>query len=301
MASWYKDLLTNASTNITKLQRTYFGGETDGDTEDDTHVCRVLRAYYTEKGQPFPGWLPPDPKAPPPVQPVYANQVGSRYGGFSSNNTQQAGAGGASLSSLWDNNSNNQSAQPASLRQGRANPFANRTGSAPPVRGGREEVQSRPLPSQRAGSYQQQAGGYGRNDAPPPPPVSSTGGASAQEKLKQRLWGGARTTSPGSSGGPFQAPAPQQQPPQSGSRWGGNSGGGGNYEDRFAPPGAYDGRDDRPVMSANAPWAGGDMDYYSGGNDYSSSGGGGGGGRRPAGGLPSGPRRGGLPNGPRMR
>jgi len=56
MASWYNNLVTNASSNISKLQRTYFGGEADGDTDDDTLVCRVLRAYYTEKGQPHPGW-----------------------------------------------------------------------------------------------------------------------------------------------------------------------------------------------------------------------------------------------------
>ena len=304
MASWYKDLLTNASTNITKLQRTYFSGETDGDTEDDTHVCRVLRGYYTEKGQPFPGWLPPDPKAPPPVQPVYANQnqVGSRYGGFNSSQSSGGAGGGGSgsgLSTLWDNNNNNQSNQPASLRQGRANPFAARAGSAPGGREAREEVQSRPLPSQRAGSYQQQTGSYGRNDTSTPPGGPS-GGGSAQDKLKQRLWGGSKTTSPGSGGSPFQPPAPQQQS-QSSSRWGGNSGGGGgNYEDRFAPAGGYGGRDDRPVMSANAPWSGGDMEFYSADPDYSNSGGGSSG-RRPAGGLPSGPRKGGLPSGPRMR
>ena len=302
--SWYKDILTNASTNITKLQRTYFAGDADGDTEDDTHVCRVLRSYYTEKGQPFPGWLPPDPKAPPPAQPVYAqpNQVGSRYGGF--NNPQQAGGGAPStgsgrLGSLWDNNNSNQAAQPASLRQGRANPFA--------ARGGREEtVQSRPLPSQRGGSYQQ-TGAYGRSDTTTPPGSTAAGG-SAQDKLKQRLWGGSKTTSPSSSAGPFQPPSqPQQsQQPQGGSRWGNSGGGsgGGNYEDRFAPAGASV-RNDKPVMSANAPWAGGDMDYYSGGPDYSSGSGGGGGGgssgrNRPAG-LPSGPRKGGLPSGPRMR
>jgi hypothetical protein len=297
--SWYKDILTNASTNITKLQRTYFAGEADGDTEDDTHVCRVLRSYYTEKGQPFPGWLPPDPKAPPPAQPVYAqqNQAGNRYGNL---NQQQGGntAGGSTtrLGSLWDNNSNNQQGgQPPSLRQGRQNPFT--------ARGGREEVQSRPLPSQRAGSYQQ-TGAYGRNESTPSPQPSSTG-SSAQDKLKQRLFGGARTTSPSGGGGPFQPPAPAQQS-SGGNRWGssGNNSGGGSYEDRFAPGGAYDGGNDRPVMSANSPWSGGDMDYYSGEPSYSSSGGGGGnassGRNRPAG-LPSGPRRGGLPSGPRMR
>ncbi|KAK0720524.1 Sec1-binding region of Mso1-domain-containing protein [Lasiosphaeris hirsuta] len=283
--SWYSNIITNASSNITKLQRTYFGGETDGDTEDDTHVCRVLRGYYAEKGQPFPGWLPPDPKAPPPVQPVFASQqpqVGSRYGGLAGNNPPQQGGGGGALSSLWDTNNNAaQPNQPASLRQG--NRFGNRGGSGD----GGPQLRP-PLPNQRGGSYQA---------AGTTPPGSSSSG-SAQEKLKQRLWGGgARTVSPAGAG-PFQPPPAQQQqapPPQSsGRRWGSNSGnggsgaGGGNYEDK-------------PVMSANAPWASGGFDYYSEGGDYSApapapapSGGG-----RPVG-LPSGSRRG-LPSGPRMR
>lgn len=290
--SWYSNLLTNASTNITKLQRNYFGGENDGDTEDDTHVCRVLRSYYTEKGQPFPGWLPPDPKAPPPVQPVYTtqSQVGNRYGGLG-NNYQQGGGGAATgkLGSLWDNINNNQPSQPASLRQGRPSPFANR--SANPGESG--PARPSPLPSQRAGSYQSQpAASYGRSDTRTPP--GGTSGGSAQDKLKQRLWGGSKTASP-SSGGPFQPPAPQQQQ-QSQSRYGSSSSGGGNYEDRFAPAGAYN---DKPVMSANAPWSGGDMDYYGGGQDYGGGGSGGGSGGRSAG-LPSGPKRG-LPSGPRMR
>ena len=304
--SWYSNLLTNASTNINKLQRNWLGSETDGDTEDDTHVCRVLRSYYTEKGQRFPDWLPPDPRAPPPVQPtlVSQNQVGSRYGGLSSNNYQQGGGGGGSastgkLGSLWDNNGNSQPSQPASLRQGRLSPFANRGGSPAGGRGGsREEpVQARPLPSQRAGSYQQQAGGYGRNDAGTPPGGTSSS-ASAQDKLRQKLYGGSKTTSP-SSGGPFQPPASQSS---QGSRWGSSSS---SYDDRSAPPagGGYGGGggNDQPVMSANAPWAGGDMDYYSAGPDYSSGGNSGGGGGRRTAGLPSGPRIGGLPNGPRMR
>ncbi|KAK3326304.1 Sec1-binding region of Mso1-domain-containing protein [Apodospora peruviana] len=313
MASWYKDLLTNASTNITKLQRTYFSGDTDGDTEDDTHVCRVLRNYYTEKGQPFPGWLPPDPKAPPPVQPVYASsqsQIGSRYGGLGQQQQggqQQGGGSGSKLNSLWDNNG------PASLRQGRGggqgvasappqarNPFTNRLGGDQ----GSGGVQPRPLPSQRSGSYQTTTAGsvnssaYGRNDSVTSSSAASiSSGTSAQEKLKQRLWGGARTTSP-AAGGPFQPPAAQQQSGGGGgSRWGGSSGGGGggDYEDRFGPGGMYDGgggTDSPPVMSANAPWLGG------GGYDY--SGGGGGGGGRTASRLPSNPRRtGGLPSGPR--
>ncbi|KAI1262578.1 Sec1-binding region of Mso1-domain-containing protein [Xylariaceae sp. FL1019] len=266
MSGWY----SNITSRVSNLQRSYFGGEADGDTEDDTHVCRVLRNYYTEKGKPFPGWLPPDPKAPPPVAAVYSQpqQVGSRYGGM----TQQPQGG--SLSSLWDNNNPVSQPQDAqSLRRGRGVPPPMRNSDAmnsqfrnsDPM-AGQDMLQPRPLPSQRAGSYQNG----------PTPPASS--GTSAQDRLKQRLFGGNRTTSPGNSG-------PYQPPPPTGSR-GGSSG---DYEERFAPGGAYDagrrgGGNDRPVMSANSPWSSNEPDYSGAG-----SGGRTGGGRRP-GGLPSGPR-----------
>jgi hypothetical protein len=288
--SWYSNILTNTTSRINNLQRTFLGGEADGDTEDDTHVCRVLRGYYTEKGRPFPGWLPPDPKAPPPVQPVMAQQnVGSRYGGI----TQQGAAGGGSLSSLWDNNAAAPPQDVQSLRKGRGapppmrandprnnplNPFNNRNSND-----GRDNVQARPLPSQRAGSYQTSGG----NSQTPP---AGSGGGSAQDRLRQRLWGGSRTASPGSSSGPF------NPPPQPTSRGGG---GGGDYEDRFAPGGMYDsgggsGGSDRPFMAANSPWSSNEQDYYGGGG----GGGSGGGGGAP---RPGGNRRQGLPSGPRMR
>ncbi|KAL7625127.1 hypothetical protein AAE478_004341 [Parahypoxylon ruwenzoriense] len=258
MANWYSNIVGATTSKISNLQRTFLSGEADGDTEDDTHVCRVLRSYYTEKGRSFPAWLPPDPKAPPPVAAVYSqpsSQVGSRYGGLS----QQPQGG---LSSLWDNNPVSQPQDVQSLRRGR--------GAPPPIRGndprnspfrnsdpmgGREEVQARPLPSQRAGSYQN-AGGSGR-DSGPTPSASSSGG-SAQDRLKQRLFGGSRTASP-------TANSPFNPPPQSNSR-GNNygSGGSGDYEDRFAPGGMYD--------AGPAPGNGARP-----------------GGRRP-GGLPSGPR-----------
>ncbi|KAF6841659.1 hypothetical protein CPLU01_00331 [Colletotrichum plurivorum] len=297
MSSWYSRILTNTSSSISSLQSRLLQSENDGDTEDDTHVCRVLRNYYTEKGRAFPAWLPPDPKAPPPAAPVYAQpaQAGSRYGGLNQQQPQQAPTTG--LSSLWENNASAQPRQDTmSLRQGR--------GAPPPMRGaeqpqrlspynragdnGRDDVQARPLPSQRAGSYQSSAA-YGRETTSTPPGSSAGGSGSAQDRLRQRLWGGARTTSPASGGnqGPFQPP-------------GRGGGGSGDYEDRFAPGGMYDGGRgggggggggrDRAFISSNSPWASNEAEY----------GGGGGGGGRPTG-LPSGPRRTGLPSGPRMR
>ncbi len=303
MASWYSKILTTTTSRISGL----LGGDADGDTEDDTHVCRVLRAYYTEKGRQFPGWLPPDPKAPPPVAPVYAPPaVGSRYGGLA-----QDPGGGSGLSSLWEKNPPSQRQDAPTLRQGRG---------APPPRGSdaaasgrpnpyarnndpRDDVQARPLPSQRAGSYQNANlyGGRGTDSSSTPPGTAA--GGSAQDRLRNRLFGGgARSASPASQS-PF--PPPQPQSSGSGASYGRNaaysSGGNGSYEDRFAPSGAYDapgrgGDSDKPFMAANAPWATNEDEF---------SGGGGGGGGRTGGGLPSGPRRagggGGLPSGPRRR
>ncbi|KAI0865792.1 Sec1-binding region of Mso1-domain-containing protein [Xylaria cubensis] len=275
MSGWYSNIVGATTSKISNLQRSYFSGEADGDTEDDTHVCRVLRSYYTEKGKPFPGWLPPDPKAPPPAAAVYSqpSQVGSRYGGLGQQQQQQQGG---SLSSLWDNNPAPQRQEAQSLRRGRGappardSPFRN---SDPMAGDGRDDAQARPLPSQRAGSYQNQ-GGFGSAPAPP----TGSGGGSAQDRLKQRLFGGSRTASPAASG-------PFNPPPQRG-------GSSGDYEDRFAPGGMYDARSnrggggsDKPYLGANSPWSNSE-------SDFSSSGGGG---------RPGGRRPGGLPSGPRMR
>ncbi|KAH6686181.1 Sec1-binding region of Mso1-domain-containing protein [Plectosphaerella plurivora] len=289
MTSWYSRILTTTSSSISNLQSRILQSENDGDTEDDTHVCRVLRTYYTEKGRPFPAWLPPDPKAPPPVAPVYVQpqqQVGSRYGAMGQQQ-QQAGPAG-SLSSLWDSNpaAPRQDA-PQSLRQGRgAQPAARATPFTQQQSLGGD--QGRPVAGQRAGSYQATSP-YQRETASA---AGGAGGASAQDRLKQRLWGGSRTTSPSGGQGPF------QPPPSSG----GGGGGSGDYEDRFAPGGSYDsgsrggGGGGRPYVGANAPWSNADEGFQS----FSGGGAGGGGGGGRPGGLPSGPRRG-LPSGPRMR
>ncbi|KAK7421334.1 hypothetical protein QQX98_002228 [Neonectria punicea] len=270
MASWYNNLLTKTSSQISSLRSTLLAGDADGDTDDDTHVCRVLRGYYGEKGRPLPSWLPADPKAAAPApQPVLVNpHVGARYGA----GAPQQPAGG--LSSLWDSNNNAApAAVPQSLRAGRT-PASLQPGGG---------IERRPLPGQRTGSSQSAVGQYGRAEVASVPPAGA--GGSAQDRLRQRLWGGSRTTSPsqqGSSQGPF-------APPAGSGGSGGSGGGGGNYEDRFAPGGMYDnpgsggGGGGAAVMSANSPWS-------TGGDDY--SGGGGGGGGRP-------PRRQGLPSGPR--
>lgn len=263
---------------------------------------------------PFPAWLPPDPKAPPPVvvQPVYNSTVGSRYGGMGQ---QGAGPGSSGLSSLWDNQAAPPPQQdPQSLRRGaggrggaapgggavnqRPNPFTSRQGPAAPT----EQVQARPLPSQRAGSYQTAAPGYGRTTSPQPAAATAApGGRSAQEKLKDRFRNAAKSASSLNS--------------VSSNSSAGDDGGSGNRfvntvqaarQNSFGPSAGGTPSSDRPVMSATAPWAGGPDEFS--GFGYGGGGGGGGGydydGSRGGGrqGLPSNPaaRRGpGLPSGPR--
>lgn len=261
MASWYSNILTNTSSKISLIQRSVFASEADGDTEDDTHVCRVLRQYYNENGRPLPNWLPPDPKAPPPAPIIQQNSgpAASRYG-----SPQQGAQGQGGLSSLWDNN---RGAGRGAGAAGSRNPFARNAATPDPA--GREPVQARPLPSQRAGSVQSNSVDMGSGGG------GGGGASSAQDRLRQRLYGGgARTTSPSSSTGPF-APPPAQ------------GGGGGMSRSRGG-------------SAANA--GSGDYDPYGPGGQFDSGGGGGGGGGNRYGGLPSGPRRmGGLPSGPRMR
>ncbi|KAF8862112.1 hypothetical protein BDZ45DRAFT_723475 [Acephala macrosclerotiorum] len=284
MASYFSNLLTTTTSRVASIRQNLLPSESDGDTEDDTHLCRVLRAYYTEKGRSFPGWLPPDPKAPVPVvvQPVYTTNVGARYGGL-----QQGGGGqggGGALSSLWDSQpqGGDMGGGAGGLRQGRAggaggrlapagrqNPFARQAETQGPP-----QIQARPLPSQRAGSYQ---------SAYATPPGSSSG-LSAKDRLKKNFRGGERAASPAE--------------PQRSNSYGSGGSGGGNYEDRLMPQGAGGygggGGGDKPFMAATSPWASNEQEF--GGGGY-----GGGGGQRQ--GLPSGPgagRRGpGLPSGPR--
>lgn len=280
---------------MASIRQNLLPSENDGDTDDDTHLCRVLRAYYTEKGRSFPAWLPPDPKAPTPVviQPVYAqSSVGARYGGLQN----QGAASGGALSSLWDSQPQSQQAVPQSFRQGRGamgggspaprqNPFARQQNLE-------LQVQARPLPSQRAGSYQTAGGGaFGRGAAGDTPPGSSSG-VSAQDRLKKKLGQGRAGSNPSMATAAAQV--------QRNNSYGSSSsrGGGDNYEDRFRPSGTGDGygggAGDKPFVAATAPWASNESEFGGGGYGYDA----------PAGqGLPSGPaagRRGpGLPSGPR--
>ncbi|KAF2688438.1 hypothetical protein K458DRAFT_148067 [Lentithecium fluviatile CBS 122367] len=286
MSSYLNNLLTTTTSRYNSLRRQLLSDEADGDTEDDSHISRVLRAYYTEKGRPFPQWLPPDPKAPQAAPPQMA--TGRQYGQMG---PPQMGRGGGALSDLWDTPAQPQQQEPLSLRraQGRGG-----GGRRPMGDSLTPEPQSsgRPLPSQRAGSYQS---GPSFRPAEPSPPPSAGSGVTAQERLKARLWGG-RSTSPSQSASSSQNTSPAVTPGvgSSGMRspFGRSSEGGGGgrapYPDDRSSGGGR--QQNQYQMSSNSPWAGNDDPYAPPSGGYSAP-------QRPG----AGGGRVGLPSGPRMR
>jgi hypothetical protein len=134
----------------------------DGDTPDDTHICRTLRWYHNKKGR-LPGWLPRDPKAPHTAS-VQENS-------------------GPDFSKLFGDTPKSTQEAPPSLRQGRGK--IGKTASDNPYVKQQEKQEltniKRPLPSQIKGSQQAKpmsAGGLlarkkGRPESPSPlsPPI----------------------------------------------------------------------------------------------------------------------------------
>lgn len=221
----FNALLTSTTSKYASIRRTLLSDEADGDTEDDSHICRVLRAYYVEKGRSFPLWLPPDPKDKyaaygQNIGQQYAQQPGAqRYGGPASAAAAGGGRRAGGLSDLWDNGpSTSAPAQPQSLRVGRQ-PSAATAAATSAYSPGRNDRLTpsggRPLPSQREGSYQSlrsgRAGGGSLRGAGSSSAASDEGNAAGrpgggnapattQDRLKARLWGG-RAASPAGGGG----------------------------------------------------------------------------------------------------
>ena len=281
MSSYLSSILTTTTSRYNTLRRTLLSDETDGDTEDDTHISRVLRAYYTEKGRPFPPWLPPDPRAP-------QKNVSNQFISTSGRPMQQPFAGrGGGLSDLWDGPQQgppSSAADPLSLRRGiqtrntgieagrGAGSF--RQGSEGGVvdsfgggRGAQRSYTQGPPATERASSFQST---LSRQAASPPPPASSGSGTSAQERLRARLLGSGRS-SPTQS--PMPSPALESQssrnPYDRRDRYG-STGSGGSFEeghgDRNVNPTAGGRRDQK------APVAGAVDPYASRGGDYGGSG-----------------------------
>lgn len=327
-SSYLSTILTTTKSRVNSLRAAYLPDETDGDTEDDSHITRVLRAYYTEKGRPFPPWLPPDPnrKFEQPANVMLGaggrgQQVGAGYG-------RGGGMGRGGLSDLWGPGGGQQ--QPPqqesfSLRRG-----GRGTASPAPPPGGRPGFGLGGIvDSYGSGSANSERPAPGRgtsyNSLPerlesPPPTASSTG--SAQDRLKAKLWGRGASPAPaadnaasagslgvgvGAVGGrssPFSGGGLPSRPGKStfddaAASYGRASG---NRYEGGRDDGGYGGggRETKPYMGATTPWSTGGDEYGGGGGGggaYGDDGGyGGGGGRKkpPAGG------RMGLPSGPRM-
>lgn len=219
--------ISNLGTRLNSLRRAIISGEEvdDLDNEDCSHVSNVLRAYYAEKGRPFPPWLPPDPKAPapPPSRIVATTQIQASGYGQPPGAPSSYGRGG--LSDLWGDSGAAQPppSQTASLRRGRPGMPPNPMHSAPPATPGTPTPTStpppshpagaRPLPSQRAGSYQPSQSSQPSQLAPSRVPLDRA--SSAQERLRARLHGG-RSPSPnlsGGSGSPYYGSSPSARKP----------------------------------------------------------------------------------------
>ena len=189
MSSYLSNILTNTTSKYNTLRRNLLSDEVDGDTEDDSHLCRALRAYYTEQNKAFPPWLPNDPKRSTSVQSTTTFTSSLRQQSSQQTPTINApqGGGRGGLSDLWDTPGQRQSSpQPQSLRvrpQERSGSYQGR------AQGGDSLAAPRPLPSQRAGSYQSTASQQQQgSDATP----AASSGGTAQDRLKARLWGAAR-------------------------------------------------------------------------------------------------------------
>ncbi|KAI9641345.1 hypothetical protein NHQ30_010147 [Ciborinia camelliae] len=166
----YSSYLNSITSKVTSIRQNIFSGETDGDTEDDTYLCRVMRTYYLqEKKQSLPAWLPADPRGPPPspgLQPVYSQPVGSTYG-----QAPAAGGGSQGLNSLFGG-------------------APGRTNAASPPPGSLRAARGTGGPAARSQSPF-------ANQGPPAP----TGGLSARDRLKMgRSKGSAMNTNAGGSG-----------------------------------------------------------------------------------------------------
>jgi hypothetical protein len=212
--------ISNLGTRLSSLRRAITSGDEkdDPDNEDSSHISNVLRAYYTEKGRPFPEWLPPDPKTPVPQPRLVATQASLQQGNTSAYGQPQAqytGRGGG-LGDLWGESG------PAQPPQSQTTSLRSRGGSRTPVAAignnsnsntlrpdphqhqrqtpSPHSVSRRPLPSQRGESYQSSHSSSGLSDR------GASSGGSASERLRARLQGGLGSSS--------QSPPPSRPQPQ---------------------------------------------------------------------------------------
>ena len=248
MSTWttpLSSILSSTTSRYASLRRNLLSSSREDDdasisSTQDSHVSCVLRAYYTEKGRPFPQWLGVDSRTAAAQAAGQQNPGGEgaggrpgmqgRMAGFVSsagslrrganggtpppgsiNNVPGSGTGrGGGLGDIWGSSgATSQPAEPASqsLRRGAAAKLgASRGGGGLQVPGsgsdgGEGQQQARPLPSQRAGSYQTRnefGGTGGMGDGGGSRPTSGSGPGSVQDRLRARL--GARGMSNSSAG-----------------------------------------------------------------------------------------------------
>ncbi|KAL2871356.1 uncharacterized protein BJX67DRAFT_342065 [Aspergillus lucknowensis] len=205
MSSYFSSItsssaISNLGTRLTSLRRAITSGDEadDPDNEDCSHISNVLRAYYIEKGRPFPQWLPPDPKerSHAPSRTLATATVSPSH--------SMSGRGGG-LGDLWgDAGAAAPSPQTTSLRRGRGQPGSNQSlpsqsssissQSPSASTSSLHRAGQRPPLGQHSGSYQSVTG------ASSSPLEKAT---SAQERLRARLHGG-RSPSPGQFSDPSQ-------------------------------------------------------------------------------------------------
>ncbi|KAL8662149.1 MAG: hypothetical protein Q9202_004972 [Teloschistes flavicans] len=205
------NLVSNTTSRYTSALRqriTTTSTESDDlyiDDPDASHVSRVLRAYHKEQGKPLPAWLGVDPRDREKAQSQEKGGAGGYLGSLrrsaaGSGSTTPTGTGvgkGGGLGEIWGDGGAT-TGEGSLRRTGAGAATGLGAGRAPvrrPVAGGVESGGvadrlggARPLPSQRAGSYQNVgavSGGAG-------------GGGSAQDRLRARLAG--RMGSSGSTG-----------------------------------------------------------------------------------------------------
>lgn len=90
--AYFSNILTATKTRYQTLRNNT--EEIDGDAENDSHISRVLRSYYSETQRPYPDWLgpPPSVRSQSPSLSLRSNSNLRR------NNSNQP----ASLSDIWD-------------------------------------------------------------------------------------------------------------------------------------------------------------------------------------------------------
>lgn len=101
MSAYLSTLLTQTTTKYNSIKRTLLKDENDGDSEADSHISRVLIAYYNEKPEAeWPSFLPQEARKAPQQSGAVAGAVGAGYaaiwGGQQQQQPQQGMYGGSS-------------------------------------------------------------------------------------------------------------------------------------------------------------------------------------------------------------